>query len=187
MTAPRLRLFVAFDVPMDHRRRLAEATEQMRTRLTGARWTRVEDQHVTLKFIGWVDENVLAAVGDATRAVAAGHVAAEMELAGLGAFPSRARARVLWAGIEDPQGLGAALADDLSSAFEPLGVEREARRFTPHLTLARFGRPQRLDEAGSQVDLGPLPGFLVSDIVIYRSHLSSKGARYEVIEKCPLA
>jgi RNA 2',3'-cyclic 3'-phosphodiesterase len=187
MPSDRLRLFVAFDVPEEHRRRVQEGIEPLRAELPGARWTSVESQHVTLKFIGWVEPSRLDPILTTTRAIAGAHAAAHMRVTGVGAFPSKKRVRVLWAGIEDPIGLGAALADDLSTGLEPLGIEREERAFTPHLTLARTRTPQRIDEGALDVDLGELAPFLVDEVVLYRSHLSGKGARYEAIERCPLA
>jgi 2'-5' RNA ligase len=187
MPSDRLRLFVALDVPLEHRLRVQKAVEPLRSQLPGARWTSVESQHVTLKFIGWAEADALAAMNEATRTVAAGYPASEMRLTGIGAFPSPTRVRVLWAGIDDPAGLGASLAEGLSAGMEPLGVEREERRFTPHLTLARLKSPRRIEKDALEVDLGDLPPFPVSEVVLYRSHLSNKGARYEAIERCPLA
>ena len=187
MPSDRLRLFIAFDVPEEHRRRVQEAIETIRGELPGARWTSIESQHVTLKFIGWVEPAQLDPILTAMRAAAAAHEAAYMRVTGIGAFPSMKRVRVLWAGIEDPTGLGARLADDLSARLEPLGIEREERAFTPHLTLARLKTPKRMDEDALDVDLGELAPFLVDEVVLYRSHLSNKGARYEAIDRCPLA
>jgi 2'-5' RNA ligase len=186
MSSDKLRLFIAFDVPLEQRRHIQDAAEPLRPLLPGARWTPVESQHVTLKFIGWVEGSSFDTVVDVTRAVASNHAAAEMTLVGLGAFPSAKRVRVLWVGIDDPSGLGAGLAEDLSTGLEPLGVEREDRRFTPHLTLARLRSPRRLDEGALDVDVGELPPFSVDEVVVYRSHLSPKGARYEAMERCPL-
>jgi RNA 2',3'-cyclic 3'-phosphodiesterase len=187
MPSDRLRLFIAFDVPEEHRRRVQEAIEPIRDELPGARWTSIESQHVTLKFIGWVEPAQLDPILTTTRDVAAAHAASYMRVTGIGAFPSKKRVRVLWAGIEDPSGLGPRLAGDLSARLEPLGIEREERAFTPHLTLARLKTPKRMDEDALDVDLGELAPFLVDEVVLYRSHLSGKGARYEAIDRCPLA
>ena len=167
--------------------RVQEATEPLRAEFPGARWTTVESQHVTLKFIGWVEPSRLDPILTTMRKVAGAHAAAHMCVTEIGAFPSKKRVRVLWAGIEDPTGLGAALADDLSARLEPLGIEKEDRAFTPHLTLARLKTPQRVDEGVLDIDVGELAPFLVEEVVLYRSHLSGKGARYEAIDRCPLA
>ena len=129
--------------------RIQEAIEPLRPLLPRARWTPVESQHVTLKFIGWVEDRKLDAITEVTSAVAAAHPAADMALTGLGAFPSSKRVRVLWAGIDDPKGLGAALAHELSARPRALGVEREDRAFTPHLTLARLRDPRHVTKAPS--------------------------------------
>jgi 2'-5' RNA ligase len=103
----------------------------------------------------------------------------------LGAFPSEKRARVLWAGIRDEAGLTEGLASDLDQAFEPLGFATEARSYTSHLTLARLKVPRKLP------DLPPISArtsepFEVRDIVLFRSRLSPKGARYDVLERFAL-
>jgi 2'-5' RNA ligase len=182
-----LRLFVATDVPEAVKRSLAGATVRFRDRVPGARWTRSEGWHVTLKFLGstWprlVDE-VRAAVGS----TAEGSEAFHTELTHLGVFPSVRRARVIWAGLADPEErftrLAAALDEQLADHFVP-----EKRAFTPHLTLARLNPPRDLGEfapdlTGTPVRSEPFP---VDRLVLYRSHLSPKGATYEPLLAVPL-
>jgi 2'-5' RNA ligase len=94
---------------------------------------------------------------------------------------------VLWAGLSDPRGAFAALVsalDDLLAArFEP-----EKREFTPHLTLARLNPPQDLRKVAAELlDVRAGGGeFVVDALVLYRSHLSPRGARYEALERFPL-
>ena len=177
----KLRLFVAFDVPRPLLERIAEAAAPLQARLPAARWTPIDNQHVTLKFFGWVPPEGLEGVAAACAEVAARHPAGAFSTSGFGVFPGPRRARVLWVGLEDRDGILGPLVEDLEAAMEHLGFERENRRFTPHLTLARFKTPQRIE-----LDLlgqGPPPGrFDLHDLVLYRSHLSPKGPRYEALE-----
>jgi 2'-5' RNA ligase len=94
--------------------------------------------------------------------------------------------RVLWVGLHDSDKALVDLAKALDRGFEPLGFEPEKRDFTPHLTLARFKMPVRLDEPLPEIPVTDLPEFEVSALRLYRSHLSPKGARYEVVRDFPL-
>lgn len=182
----RLRLFVAADVPIEQREELARLMAPWRARLAEARWTDPAGQHVTLKFLGWADA---AAVDDILR-VAAGAAAecdpAAVRLAGLGAFPGRNRVRVLWAGIDDPDEVLTRLAAQLADGFRPLGFEPEARAFHPHLTLARWRSPRRWPEDLSDALIRHFQPFRIDRVVLYRSHLSPKGARYEPVRSLPV-
>ncbi len=134
-----------------------------------------ENQHVTVKFLGrtWprLVEWVTATVGE----VASRHAPFETRIDGLGAFPNARRARVLWAGLEDAgsgfAAIAGALDEALARAFEP-----ERRAFTPHLTLARFDPPVRLDEPPASIESEP---FTVERLVLFRSHLRRPAPVYE--------
>lgn len=179
-----LRLFFAVELPEELLEAVQVAGAELRSRWPQGRWTRPENQHLTLKFLGATPEEDLAGVLRAGAEVARAHTAAEVALADLGAFPSARRARVLWLGVSDPSGVLAALAGGLSAALEPLGFASEARPFVPHLTLARFKSPVRTD-AGLSLGLSETT-FEVTGLGLWRSHLSPKGARYELLESLPL-
>lgn len=181
-----LRLFVAVDVPQDVRDSVAEAVAPLRERFPVARWVPTQNQHVTLKFLGstWprLVEWVTASVGE----VASTHAPFQTRVTGLGAFPSARRARVLWAGLDDPDSafvrLAASLDQALAREFTP-----EKRGFTAHLTLARFEPPAPLDPTAS-LDPARLPSesFGVDHVVLYRSHLRRPAPVYEPLAEFAL-
>jgi RNA 2',3'-cyclic 3'-phosphodiesterase len=177
----RLRLFVAAPMPGELLERVAALMQPLKHHWPGARWTDTSNQHVTLKFLGWVDEGQLEAIRASCDQVASSHRAAELALGVLGAFPSKTRVRVLWIDIEDASGLLARLAGALDDALEPLGFEIEKRGFTPHLTLARLKTPLRMTAAWPDLDLEREP-WTCDELVLFRSHLSPKGARYEIVD-----
>ena len=180
-----LRLFFAASVPLELLESLQERLAHLRSAFPQARWTAPANQHLTLKFLGATPEDRLEDVLITGADVARGKRGAAVWLSGLGAFPNARRARVLWLGVEDPAGVLTGLAKGLSDALEALGFAAEARAFTPHLTLARFKSPVKLPS-----ELGPggagLAPFEVSEVGLWRSHLSPKGARYELLEALPL-
>lgn len=185
--AAALRLFVAVDIPDTVKEQLSGSLEPLKPVVPAARWTRPDGWHVTLKFLGATWPRLLPLVRDAVTSVGAGTDAFSTRLAGIGAFPSPRRARVVWAGLLDAQGRMRGMASDLDAAladeFPP-----EKRAFTAHLTLARLNPPQDLTSAPADVLATPVvsPSFLVDRLVLYRSHLSPRGARYEPLTKAPL-
>jgi 2'-5' RNA ligase len=188
VTSERLRLFVAADLPPDLLENLHGSLAPLRARpeFASARWTLPANQHVTLKFLGWVDPELVDGVVTTLESVASSHEPSTLTIAGLGVFPSERRARVLWVGLEDPAGLLAALAADLDAALAPLGFEAEKRAFTPHLTLARFKPPASIVGVLSEEPRVAEKNFDVDHLAIYRSHLHPKGASYEALGTIPL-
>jgi RNA 2',3'-cyclic 3'-phosphodiesterase len=182
----RVRLFVAARIPDSHLAEVATLTTPLRDKLVNARWTPPENQHLTLKFLGATPSDHLDAVKQTCAMVAAGHPPAPLSLTDLGAFPSKTRIRVLWLGLDDPTGLLARVARDLERALEPLGFAAEGRDYTPHLTLARFKLPVPLKSGFPSIDTSDLEPFDVTEITLFRSFLSPKGARYEVEDAFPL-
>jgi 2'-5' RNA ligase len=184
--AQRLRLFIAADVPKPHLERIGELTDELRAALAKARWTPIENQHVTLKFLGATSPEDLPRVRDVCAAVARGHVHSDVWLAGMGAFPNLRRARVLWAGIDDPFRVLTELASDLDHRFGELGFVAEERPYTPHVTVARLRTPARIDHLPElrAEELPPLP---IDHLSLYRSRLSPRGAVYELIDSFALA
>ena len=180
----RWRLFVATPVPHERLAELGRATEHLRERWPDACFIPAANQHVTLRFLGTTPPGLIAPLGEVLEATAATARPEEISLSGFGAFPKVACARVLWAGIDDPAGLLSGLARAMGVALEGLGFEPEERDYTPHLTLARFRDPVRLTDLPSNVP-APEP-FTVTEIILYRSHTSSKGARYEPLAHYPL-
>jgi len=166
------RLFVAVALPPD----VLEIIEGLdRPPVEGLRWTDREQWHVTLRFLGAVD--------DADAVVAALRtVRALPRAAALGPAVARFAQRVLQIPVTGLDDVAAAVAN----ATSVLGAPPEDRPFTGHLTLARVRGRRR-------VDLRPLTGaevsasWAVEDVVLFESHLHPKGARYEVVERFPLA
>jgi RNA 2',3'-cyclic 3'-phosphodiesterase len=178
MTEARLRLFVGISIPEGQLRLLDRAVRPLRKQLPEARWADVANQHVTLKFLGWTDAPLLDSVRAEIEEVGRGHDTARIRLSGVGAFPNTRRARVVWAGIEDPGQLLTSLAASLDDRLARLGFEAEKRAYTPHLTLARIRHPRgvSLDSVAIVSEWWP-----VLAINLYRSHLSPRGARYEML------
>lgn len=179
-----LRLFVAVDVSEDVRAVIADAIASWRERFPRARWVPKENWHVTMKFLGSTWPRLVDWVTASVAEVARSAEPFDSHLEGLGVFQSPRRARVLWAGLADPQGRWRALAEALDTSLSK-EFEQEKRPFTPHLTVARFDPPVELDP-GEAADLASEP-FPVDRLVLYRSHLTRPAPIYEAIERFPLS
>ena len=172
-----MRLFVALDVPDETRRALGEAIRRFENVCHGARWMRAESIHVTLNFIGHVQETKLPEIKDSLANVkSSGSI--EIAFRNFGFFPNERRPRVFWLGIESGPNL-AALAASISSALEPVGIQREERAFRPHLTLARFktekGLP-KLREIVAPLAHQSFGNTVATQFHLYESVLNPSGA-----------
>lgn len=174
------RLFVAVELPEDIKERLAAC----RGGIEGARWQDIEQMHLTLRFIGEADPLRQADI----RAALAGLRFApfQVALAGIGLFGKARRPRTLWVGVDDPEPLRH-LHDKITQALVSAGVALEERKFTPHVTLARFrgGRAKRLEDFLDSYAGLSLPAFDVNTFALFSSHLSHTGAAYRVEEIYP--
>jgi len=139
-----VRLFVALEIPSAVRDGFGALINELRAADASfsknrARWVRPENLHVTLKFIGHVDNGKLDAIRAALAEVRLGS-AVEMRFRGLGFFPDGKRPRVLWAGIEASLNL-APLAVEIDARLAKLRIPGETGEFAPPLTLAPFDPP----------------------------------------------
>lgn len=181
------RVFIAIDISDEAREQAARYTDRLKAASAGARlsWTRPENMHLTMRFLGNVDDAGLDAATKATRHASKQVRPFRLKISGTGVFPSAKAARVIWLGIEDPdRGAGTAyrvLEEELVRA----GFESENRGFKPHLTLAR------IKDARSSSDLVKshlaaafeAPEFEINEFVIYESRLSPGGSVYTVLSK----
>ena len=176
-----MRAFVAIFPPPELQAAVTGALEIVQRLDDKVRWVRPENIHLTLKFLGNVQEETLGNLCAALEETCAGHKPFDIGLVRLGAFPSARRARILWIGVDaGSSDQLRALAADLESAFIPLGFEREKRAFTPHLTLGRIrSRPVNFD--GRPMTIRDLR-FRVRHIELIESTLSPEGATYRTIQ-----
>ena len=174
-----MRLFVALDIPGALREAIGALVVKFRRAFPHGRWVRIEGAHITLKFIGEVPADKL----DSIKAVLAPiHLPdpVEMTFRNVGFFPNEKRPRVFWGGIDASPRL-AVLASSVEAALEPLGIAREKRAFSPHLTLARLEAPHGLDRLREAIAAsGPLEfgGAVVREFHLFRSVLKPTGAEY---------
>jgi RNA 2',3'-cyclic 3'-phosphodiesterase len=176
-----MRIFIALDIPADVRARLTKYMDRARLLTPEARWARVEGLHVTLKFVGHVEDAMVEQIKVALTSIKAAPFA--VTFAGVGFFPNPKAARVFWAGVDGGDHLPH-LASTIDAALEKLGFPRETKPYHPHLTLARTSsRPLR--------ELQPLlaeppPQFgtmTAREFFLYQSQPQKGGSKYTKLER----
>ena len=194
-----MRLFVALDIDDGIRERMARFAEGVAGFAPEARWVKAESLHVTLKFIGEQAEDSVERIKQALTTVTGSAI--PIQFRGYGFFPTAKSARVFWIGMEAGPEL-ATLAGAVDERMAALGIPKEERVFSPHLTLARAaggsGSPRWRKEDGPnrgfqrlQEKLAALPApefgsMTAREFVLYQSRLSPKGSTYTKLERFAL-
>jgi 2'-5' RNA ligase len=174
------RLFIAIRPPISIRDRMIDAMEGVES----ARWQDEDALHLTLRFVGEVETPM---ANDLAAALAQIQVPAfELCVTGVGAFERKGAPHAIWGKVPHTEPLEA-LRQKVERACELVGLERETRRFTPHITLARLNRSagQIGDWLSVWNDLAAGP-WLVEDFMLYESHLGHEGSHYEAVAAYPL-
>lgn len=186
-----MRLFVAIDPPAAERARIDRLARPLRELGMPIRWVAPEAYHLTLKFLGEVEQERTEELVEAMREAVSGEVPFDLELGGLGAAPSLARPKVVWIEIPGDPAL-ARIQAGLEEAFAARGFPKEERPFRPHLTLGRVRRRSRADELTAigalalELDFSG-PAFPVRSLALMESEQTDTGARYRVVFRLPLA
>jgi len=183
-----LRCFVAVDVSPEVRAAVTRAQEAIRKAAPGAdvRWADGQQIHLTVKFLGAVPDDRVPAVSSALEGVVAGARPIALVAAGLGAFPTLRRPRVLWAGLTAGVPELTALAASVEGALAPLGFPAEGRAFSAHLTIGRVRSPRgggALAPAVERADAAELGAWTASELVLYESRLRPAGALYVPVSR----
>jgi len=194
-----MRIFIGIDLDAEIRERIARFLEGVEGFAPEARWVRPESLHITLKFIGEQSPEQVAAIAERLRRVDSG--AFEIRCGGYGFFPTAKAPRVFWIGIQAGPQL-AELAETIDKATAELGIPREDRAFSPHLTLARgggksgspkwrkgdgpnsiFAALEKRLAAMGEINFGAMTA---REFILYQSQLSPAGSKYTKLERFAL-
>ena len=206
-----LRTFIAIEIPANVRAKVADQINSLRRECpeVGASWSREDNLHLTLKFLGDVAIARITALSDAAAKAAHSIEPFQLFISGCGSFASRGKPKVLWVGAlsettaeQGPQtgspveGAGGFEPRDRTSSLERLhtaiedecadaGFERDARAFHPHLTIARLRKPtgsRRLAETHRTLNF-PSQNFAVAEIVVFKSELFREGSKHTALSR----
>ncbi len=183
------RAFVAVELGWGTTSFLERVIKELKGKVQGVRWCRPEQLHLTLKFVGEIDNRELPQLCERVRAACADIEPIPLELRGLGAFPKNKPPRVLWVGVEEGTAELRTLAERLDEQLATLGIPRETRLFTPHLTLGRVGRgadAQKLQAAIESVAAQIAVRCEVDEVILMASIKQHAETVYEPIDTIEL-
>jgi len=184
------RTFLALPLAEGVVRRLTEAQRQLATVGAHVRWVAPENLHLTVKFLGEVNDEDLGRVCRTAEEIASRVESFPFSVAGLSAVPPAGQLRMVWAGIDESTGRLEKLQGLLEAAYAELGFKAENRAFRPHLTLGRVKSGRGVAELRSAVgelaetDFGAQPA---EELIVFSSTLTPAGPVYAPLTKAPLA
>lgn len=177
---PGIRTFIAIELSSEARQVVSGLVDRLEPSGADVRWIPPGNLHLTLKFLGDVEDRRLDRIAERVREASSGIGAFTLALSGVGAFPSREHPRVYWVGLSGGVEAIRELARRMDAAFEADGVKREGREFAPHLTIGRVRSPRGLAPLASSIDrisfLGP--EMVVDQIAVFKSDLRPAGPIY---------
>ena len=189
----KIRSFIALPIP-DPVRDVLQGTIKTLDDGIGERirWVRPEGIHLTLKFMGDIDVTVINKLLSLLPAVANGFTPFELTMGELGCFPNNRRPRVLWAGVKGNLNVMRDLHIAIDSLVGDVGLPREHREFSPHLTLGRVNRnlsESHIRQIGQLIDTTDLPdnpSWTNQTVDLMRTGLDPAGSRHYLVEPFPL-
>ncbi len=188
-----IRTFVAVELADSIHRQLGRLQQNLRNDLAlpdrGLNWVRPDHIHLTLKFLGDVEDRRILDVCQAVSDAAADCPPFELDSAVVGSFPPNASARVIWAGIDSGVDPLARLQKSVEEALAAVGFPRESRKFSPHLTLARIKNIALGNQIRREIEAFPSPKLgteWVEELTVFQSVLSRQGPDYTALHRAPL-
>lgn len=179
-----MRTFVAVEIPEDIRRTVGEYANGLRGMIPHVKWVSPENMHLTMKFLGEVDEKRIPEIEEFSALALKGFSPFTVEFSNLGFFPNARNPRVFWIGAAGGADKLLELYQDLEESLEKIGFDREAKTFSPHLTIGRTKHQERIIVPASVPEFNEV-SFEVSGISLIKSTLTPQGPVYERLLTLP--
>lgn len=183
-----MRLFIAIELPDEIRAALAAVQNDLRRAQADVAWTKPDNQHLTLKFLGEVEAPRVPSIIAACQQAVAGIYPFTISLRDTGAFPNLRGPRVLWAGLDQGTAELRQLHAQLEAQLAQSGFAKDDRAFKPHLTLGRVKSMKNVPALVARLTSTPLPAlaFTAAEIVLMQSQLHPAGSIYTPLAKIAL-
>lgn len=183
-----MRCFIAIEIDSNVKAEIGNLIESLVKYDADVRWVKPDFIHLTIKFLGDVDEGLIGKIEEALKPALGNHSDFSVRLSGTGVFPDTSKPRVLWVGVEAAEELRR-LQMDIDRHMEGLGFELEKRDFRPHLTIGRIKSVRGLNPVLKELrryrdmEFGKID---VRGVTLMRSILRPSGAEYQRLFHVPL-
>lgn len=184
-----VRSFICIELPDEVKSEIALFQARLKSEPASVSWTKPENIHLTLKFLGDVEEGRLTEIERTLESVAARFSPFELAASGCGVFPNERNPRVLWIGVREDEGHLQRLARAVEDAMAGLGFAREDRPFQAHLTIGRVRAAAGAHELARKLMAQSFPPrlFRADHLTLMRSDLRPSGAIYTPLDVIPLS
>ena len=186
-----IRSFIAIPLAPDVNRHATRMLQRLRQSSDGIKWVPADNLHLTLKFLGDVDNTEVPDVCKVIHGICSQHAPFHLDFAGTGGFPSLERPRILYAGINDASGTLTKIVTQLEASLAELGFKQEPRDYIPHLTLGRTRNASRVASSNMMERLAAeesteLGGMQVTSLQLVASFLDKAGPTYQIMDTIQL-
>lgn len=183
-----IRTFIAFNTPETVKEKIVSLQTMLRNANADVRWETKEKMHVTISFLGDVEEQLLALLESTLSNVLTKYSSFNVTYSELGCFPNWKEPRVLWIGCEENSGILRTMKHELDASLLPFGIKIEMRKFFPHITLGRIKSLRNsFDLLQSMESLTFSPQIsTVNEILFIKSVLTRGGSEYSLLHSFPL-
>lgn len=188
-----MRCFIAISLDRALAREVGRVQRQLAPAVPAdaVRWVRVDQLHLTLKFLGDVAEARVDLLAESLRRACAGRGPLRLELNGLGCFPNLTRPRVLWVGVGGDTDALRQVQARVAAETTNFGDQGEEQQFHPHLTIGRLksrepGVLRRVGQALGAASVGALGQWQVGEVILFSSRLSPQGPTHTALARVPL-
>lgn len=181
-----MRIFTAIELSVEAIQEIERIQTTIRERVSCRRWQPLKNLHLTLHFLGEVEERKIEPLQSSLAAICQSHSPFRLELGQIGAFPRLERANILWLGLGGEVSRLCALEKAMRRGIQELSLVTEDRPYSPHITLAR--QPEdtaRLVSVIRELKVNRT-GWPVQRILLFQSRLHPAGAIYNIIGEYPL-
>ena len=171
-----MRAFLAFEISAAVKEYLKEIIIDMAPRVSGVKWVKSEGQHITLKFFGEIEEAMATRIQEKLSGLENRFEPFEATTKAVDAFPSKRRVRVIVVTLEKGVDIAKAIFHDIEDTLSTIGIEKEKRDFTPHITIGR--KKEQTPLLGRDIPGVNELSFVIDRIVFFKSTLTPQGAIY---------
>lgn len=181
-----MRVFIAIELPDEIRKNIVELVSELKEVGSAVKWVEEKNLHITLKFLGWVEDRKIDDVIELAAKAAGGTGSFKAKFEGLGTFPPGKTPRVVWVGVSEGGEKLKKLADSLEETLSNAGYRSEEREFNSHVTIGRVKEKKGVDKLREKLEDYKDPKFgeaVVDHVDVMKSTLTPKGPIYEKIKE----